>query len=49
MEIKKIHNIKSTIKTHDHPYLKDAIKQMLNGKGIKKPISKSMGCSIKFN
>ena len=33
----------------NHPYLMDAIKQMLNGKDIKKPISKAMGCSIKFN
>ena len=33
----------------NHPYLMDAIKQMLNGEGIKKPISKAMGCSIKFN
>ena len=33
----------------NHSYLMDAIEQMLNGEGIKKPISKAMGCSIKFN
>lgn len=33
----------------NYPYLIDAITQMLNGEDIKKPISKAMGCSIKFN
>ena len=33
----------------NHSYLMDAIEQMLNGEGIKKPTSKAMGCSIKFN
>ena len=32
----------------DEPYLANAIDQLLDGKPIKKPISKAIGCSIKF-
>ena len=32
----------------DEPYLSNALDQMLNGEEITKPISKAMGCSIKF-
>jgi hypothetical protein len=33
----------------EQSYLSNALDQMLSGRNIEKPISKAMGCSIKFN
>ena len=31
-----------------HPYLRDALEAVLNGKSVAVPVTKSIGCSIKF-